>query len=99
MSDGVKKEFTVDMEYPNYTFVGWAKGRFKRDDGEMQSYCNIYVISPVSTFESEDYKAFGLKAEKKACICPDRLDALNPGDKVQLFFDDKNRVAMVALEG
>ena len=98
MSEEVKTEFTVDMEYPGYVFVGWAKGRFKRDDGEMQVYCNMYVISPVSTYTSDDYLASGFKAEKKKCLSPDVLDGLNPGDKVRLFFDDKERVSMVALE-
>ena len=99
MSDVIKEAFSVDAEYPGYTFVGWAKGRFLRDDGQKQHYYNMYVVSPVSTFESEDYKGFGFKAEKKSCISPDLLDGLKPGDKVRLFFDDKKRVSMVALEG
>ena len=99
MSEDVKKEFTVDMGYPGYVFVGWAKGQFKRDDGNMQPYCNMYVISPVSTYVSEDYKASGFKAEKMKCLSSEVLDGLNPGDKVRLFFDDKQRVSMVALEG
>ena len=99
MSGEVKKEFTVDTGYSGYVFVGWAVGRFKRDDGQMQSYCNMYVISPVSTYVSDDYKASGFKAEKKKCFSPDVLEGLTPGDKVRLFFDDKERVTMVALEG
>ena len=98
MSAEVKNEFMVDMAYPGYVFVGWAKGRFKRDDGQMQFYCNMYVISPVSTYTSEDYQAGGFKAEKKPCAVPELLDGLAPGDRVKLFFDDKHRVSFVAKE-
>ena len=98
MSEKIEMEFTVDPEYQGYTFVGWAKGRFKADNGEMKPYYNMYVISPVSSFESDDYKGFGFKAEKKSCISPQLLDGLQSGDQVRLFFDDKKRVSFVAKE-
>lgn len=80
-----------------YTFQGWAKGRFEREDGGTQMYYNMYVTSPVSDYVSEDYEAYGNKAEKLKCIGPEVWDGLTPGDRVKLFFDSKKRVAMVAL--
>ena len=98
MSEEVKNEFMVDMAYPGYVFVGWAKGRFKRDDGQMQSYCNMYVISPVSAYTSEDYQAGGFKAEKLSCVGPELLDGLMPGERVKLFFDDRKRVSFTVKD-
>lgn len=91
-------EFIVDSEYKGYVFLGWAAGRFENDKGEMTPYYNMYVLSPVSTYESEDYQAFGYKAEKKKCISPDIWKDLEPGNRVKLFFDDKKRVVMTALD-
>ena len=99
MSDEIRQEFMVDMEYPGYVFLGWAAGQFVRNDGTKQPYYNMFVISPVSTYVSDDYEASGFKAEKKKCISSDVWEGLNPGDKVRLFFDDKQRVTMAALEG
>lgn len=92
------KEFIVDGRYQGYVFVGWAAGQFENDKGEMQSYANMYVLSPVSSYQSEDYQAFGYKAEKKKCLSPDVWKDLDPGCKVRLFFDDKGKVVMVALD-
>ncbi len=58
----------------------------------------MYVLSPVSTFASEDYQAEGMKAEKKKCLSSEVWDGLEPGNRVKLFFDDKGRVVMAALE-
>lgn len=92
------EEFLVQTSYPGYVFVGWAEGQFKTEDGRMMPYANMFVISPVSTYESEDYKAFGLKAEKKKCLSPNVWKDLEIGSRVRLFFDDKRRVVMAALD-
>lgn len=95
------KEFTVSGDYQGYVFVGSAQGRFDAEtDGgtEKRPYYNMYVVSPVSTYESEDYQAYGFKAEKKKCVDPGVWKDLTPGDRVKLFFDDKKRVVMVALD-
>lgn len=89
----------IDMAYGGYTFVGHAEGQFETKQGEKRPYFNMYVLSPVSSFVSEDYEACGMKAEKKKCIGPEVWDGLAPGDKVRLFFDDKQRVVMAALDG
>ena len=59
------EDFVVDTSYPGYVFVGWAAGRFENEKGEKTPYANMFVLSPVSSYESEDYKAFGLKAENR----------------------------------
>ena len=89
----------IDMAYGGYTFVGHAEGQFETKQGEMRPYFHMYVLSPVSSFISENYEAEGLKADKKKCIGPDVWAGFNPGDKVKLFFDDKQRVVMAALDG
>ena len=64
-----KEEFVVDPEYQGYVFLGWAKGQFEPQNGkEKRPYYNIFVLSPVSDWTSEDYEAFGFKAEKKKCL-------------------------------
>ena len=91
--------FKVDTEYRGYVFLGWAQGRFDPDkNGEKRPYYNMFVFSPVSTYTSEDYAAFGFKAEKKKCLNADVWQGLNPGDRVKLFFDDKGRVQAAALD-
>lgn len=92
------REFIVSMEYPGYVFLGWAMGNFKTDDGRTMPYYNMYVLSPVSGYTSEDYQAEGMKAEKKKCLSPEVWNGLEPGNRVKLFFDDKGRVVMAALE-
>ena len=93
------KEFTVSMDYDGYVFLGWAEGRFENDRGEMQPYYNMYVLSPVSSYVSEDYRASGMKAEKKKCVSSEVWQDLEPGDRIKLFFDDKKRVVMAAHNG
>ena len=95
-----KEEFVVDPEYQGYVFLGWAKGQFEAQNGRGKlPYFNIFVLSPVTDWTSEDYEAFGFKAEKKKCLGADVWEGLNPGDKVRLFFDDKGRVVSAALDG
>lgn len=99
MSNETRKEFTVDTEYQGYVFLGWASGMFESNTGRRLPYHNMFVFSPVSTYESESYKASGFKAEKKKCLTSDVWKGLTPGDRVRLFFDDKGRVIEAALEG
>ena len=92
-------EFIVGNDYGGYVFVGWAQGNFEADNGEKKPYYSIYVLSPVSDYESEDYQASGFKAEKKKCVSPEVWKDLDFGSRVKLFFDDKKRVVMAALDG
>lgn len=93
------KEIIIDSGYEGYVFLGWAEGRFETEQGEKRPYYNMYVLSPVSSWVSEDYKAAGFKADKKKCLSADVWKDLEPGSRVKLFFDDKNRVMMAALDG
>ena len=92
------KEFQVSTAYSGYVFLGWAQGRFEPEQGRKMPYYNMFVLSPVSSFQSEDYKAYGLKAEKKKCLSEKVWEGLEPGDKVRLFFDDKGRIIEAALD-
>lgn len=94
----MSKDFTVSGDYQGYVFLGWAEGNFETDNGDKRPYYNMYVLSPVSSYESEDYCASGFKAEKKKCVSSDIWKDLEPGNRVKLFFDDKKRVVMVALD-
>ena len=92
----------IDEAYSGYVFMGYAYGMFEPQnstDGQKRPYYNMFVVSPVSTFSSEDYQAYGLKAEKKRCVSADVWKDLTPGDKVRLFFDDKQRVVLAAIDG
>ena len=91
--------FVVDGSYQGYVFLGWAAGQFETARKEKRPYYNMFVLSPVSDYSSEDYEASGYKAEKKKCISADVWEGLNPGDQVRLFFDDKTRVVSAALDG
>ena len=93
------KDFKVNVGYQGYVFLGWAQGQFEPEKGGKRPYFNMFVISPASSWTSEDYQAFGLKAEKKKCLSADVWEGLNVGDKVRLFFDDKGRVISAALDG
>ena len=92
------EEFIVSKDYQGYVFLGWAKGKFKTDRGTMMPYHNMFVLSPVSGFQSDEYEAFGLKAEKKKCVSAEVWEGLEPGNRVKLFFDDKGRVIEAALD-
>ena len=93
-----EKECQVSTAYSGYVFLGWAQGRFEPEQGRKMPYYNMFVLSPVSSFQSEDYKAYGLKAEKKKCLSEKVWEGLEPGDKVRLFFDDKGRIIEAALD-
>ena len=93
-------EIIINAEYQGYTYMGCAQGNMIDDKtGEKRPYYQMFVLSPVSTYKSEDYSAFGPKAEKKLCVSPDVWQGLEPGCQVKLFFDDKKRVVMAALDG
>ena len=95
----MSKGFNVDFEYQGYVFLGGAQGTFEARDGKRVPFFNIYVLSPASTYTSDDYQAFGFKAEKKKCLSVGIVKGLSVGDKVKLFFDDKGRVISAALDG
>lgn len=93
-----KEDFIVSLSYPGYVYVGHAEGLFENEKGQKNPYYQMFVIDPVSTYTSDDYRAFGLKAEKKKCISSDVWEGLEIGDRVKLFFDDKGRVIAAGVD-
>ena len=96
----MSKDFIVTDDYVGYVYVGHAQGNMEQQDGTKKPWFHMYVISPVSTYQSEDYSAFGFKAEKKPCVSADVWKGLDcePGTRVKLFFDDKQKVIMAVID-
>lgn len=86
-------------EQKYYIYVGCAEGQFENDKHEKQPYFNMYVISPVSDYSSEDYRAKGFKAEKLKCLSPAVWKDLTVGELVTLYFTDKKAVALATSLG
>lgn len=81
-------------------FVGYVYGRFKNDRDEMQDYCNVFVLEDFYGTENADYRFGGQKAVKYRCVNAKVFEGINPGDRVQCYFDGKGRISfMVSLEG
>lgn len=87
----------------DYIFTGWAKGRFDAVDKDgkpfKKEYCNAYLISPVSSYKSEDYEASGLKAEKFTCVSSEVWKDLVPGEVVSVYFAEKQVIALMTSSG
>ena len=81
-------------------FVGYGYGRFKNDRGEMQDYCNVFVLEDFNGTENADYRFGGQKAVKYRCVNAKVFDGVKIGDRVQCYFDGRGRISfMVSLEG
>lgn len=74
-------------------FVGYNFGRFENGDGDMQDYCNVFVLEPFNGTENKDYHFAGQKAVKYGCISPDVWKGIEIGAKVRMFFDSKKKVS------
>ena len=74
-------------------FVGYGYGRFQNDSGQMQAYCNVFVLEPFSGSENEDYHYGGQKAMKYGCTSPDIFKNIKPGTKVRCFFDSRKKIS------
>ena len=86
------------MEETVYTYCGHAYGNFTSDrTGEVISYCNIYVIWPITGPMNEDRQYQGYQADKLRCVSPDVVEGLAPEDKVVLYFDRRGRVTMAKV--
>ena len=87
------------MDEKYYIYVGCAEGQFQTEKNETRAYANMYVLTPVSTYESDDYRAKGFKAEKLSCISAAVWQDLTPGELCTLYFDDKKRVMLAMSKG
>lgn len=80
-------------------FVGYNYGRFENDEGDMQDYCNAFVLENFSGTENKDYHFAGQKAVKYGCVSPDVFKEIKVGSKVKVFFNGKRKISyMVPAE-
>ena len=90
-----------------WVVTGWAEGQMEteREDDKgqkvivMQPYYQLFVISPVSSYKSDNYSANGMKAEKLRCVSNAVWKDLKPLEVVNLYFDEKKRVSLAAPPG
>ena len=83
-----------------YFYVGSAEGRFESNKtGNMIGFSNMYVISPVSDYQSNDYASRGYKAEKFKCVSNAVYQDLDIGDEIEAYFDSQQRIALVKRTG
>ena len=87
------------MDEKYYIFVGCAEGQFETENHEKRAYANMFVLSPVSTYASDDYRAKGFKAEKLKCLNAGVWQDLTPGEFCTLYFDDKKTVMLATSKG
>ena len=90
----------MDKSMEEKTFVGYMYGRFKNDQGEMQSYCNAFMLEDFAGSVSNDYCYDGQKAVKYPCVSPAVFQNVPVGAKVQCYFDSKKKISyMVQIDG
>lgn len=88
-----------------WVVTGWAEGQMEIDRTDdkgnpvMQPYYQLFVLSPVSSYKSDNYNANGLKAEKLRCVSNAVWKDLTPLEVVNLYFDEKRRVSLAASTG
>ncbi len=75
------------------TFVGYGYGKFQNDRGEMQPYCNVFVLENFNGTENADYHFSGQKAAKYKCVSLDVWKDIKVGTRVRCFFDSRNRIS------
>ena len=61
-------------------FVGYGYGRFKNDRGDMQEYCNVFMLEDFTGSESDDYHFGGQKAVKYRCLKQELFKDIAPGE-------------------
>lgn len=78
-------------------FVGFNYGRFKNDSGQMQDYCNVFMLESFTGTENDDYHFAGQKAVKYSCVSPAVFKDVPIGSHVICYHDDKKKVAVMQL--
>lgn len=105
MSEKESKQYTFKER--EWVVTGWAEGQMEteREDDKghkvtvMQPYYQLFVISPVSSYKSDNYSARGMKAEKLRCVSNAVWKDIKPMEVVNLYFDEKKRVSLAASTG
>lgn len=77
--------------------LGYTYGSFVTKDAEHKkiSYAKIYVSEELKQNDNPDIVSVGEKAIAYPCIDASVLKGVVVGDYVNLFFDGRNRVAMI----
>ena len=78
-------------------FVGYGYGKFKNDQGNIQDYCNVFVLEEFSGSENDEYHYGGQKAVKYRCVDPGVFEGIAFGSKVECYFDSKKRIAYMTI--
>ena len=77
-------------------FTGYNYGRFQRDDGQYQDYCNIFVLQAFGGSDNQDYHFGGQKAMKYPCVSPEVFKDITPGARVQIALNTAKKVSYMA---
>ena len=78
------------------TFVGYGYGKFENDKGQMQPYCNVFMLENFNGIENADYRFGGQKAVKYRCVSPDVWKDIDIGTRVMCSFDSRQRVSYMS---
>lgn len=79
-------------------YIGYHYGNFEDERGNRREYAAVFAVSDFGTSVGADYNFGGMKAEKIACADKDVLkdcSALQPGDQVELQFNQKGKVTKI----
>lgn len=78
-------------------FVGCGYGQFRNESGNMQDYCNAFVLEDFYGVENSDYHYRGQKAVKYRCVSPDVFKDIPVGVRVRCGFDSKARISFMEV--
>lgn len=76
-----------------YVFLGCQSGSFTSDDGRIQDYRHIFVMSSPGSTSNRD--VFGYTSEKLRVSSEDVWKGIDVGSVVDLLFDRYGRVMRV----
>ena len=76
-------------------FVGFNYGRFKNEEGNMQSFCNAFMLEEFTGDERADFRFGGQKAAKYGCVDANVFEGIEFGTRVQCYFDSKRKISLM----
>lgn len=87
---------SVPNDSPCHVFLGYHKGTFRSDNGQLISFVSGYFGRPASA-PSNDSTAVvsGLRTEKYSVVSLDCFSGLALGDLCILYFDQYKRVLKI----
>lgn len=80
------------------TFIGYHYGVFEDERSNKKEYASLFAVSEFDSSPAPDYNFKGMKAEKLPCVNKDvvlAVSGLQPGDKVELQFNQKGKVTKI----